>query len=179
MPPTTAPTTHHRYYLNQGAQRWCETGRSTNNATITESPYCQWETWFLSDVTGALDLLDPERVSVLFVKRVAADAVLVHFRVEAPSDYAAEITVDEAAAELLDQLGNSSSVLFSGNVTFSVDPTWGLSGDGGVAREYSPYLPYQVCVCVCVLLSSALYTGACSGTCTRLDVQQPFTSVLL
>ncbi|CAM9699013.1 unnamed protein product, partial [Laminaria digitata] len=132
------------YYLNQGAQGWCETGRKTGNATITESSYCQWETWFIADVSGALVLLDPGRVSVLFVKRAAADAVLVHFRVGQPSDYAAEVTVDEAAAELLSQLQNASSALFAGNVTYSTDPMWGLSGDGGVAQEYSPHLPHQV-----------------------------------
>lgn len=70
-----------RYYLNQGAQGWCETGRSTSNSTITESDYCQWETWFIADVSGCLELLDPDRVKVLFVKRAAADAVLVHFRI--------------------------------------------------------------------------------------------------
>lgn len=133
-----------RYYLNQGAQGWCETGRSTGNATITNSSYCEWETWFIADVSGALALLDPARVSVLFVKRAAADAVLVHFRVGQPSDYAAEMTVDDAAAELLSQLQNTSSALFFGNVTYSADPMWGLSGDGGVAREYSPHLPHQV-----------------------------------
>lgn len=52
--------------------------------------------------------------------------------------------MDEAAAELLAQLRNTSSALFAGNVTVAVDPTWGLSGDGGVVREYSPYLPHQV-----------------------------------
>ncbi len=32
-------------------------------------------------MSGCLGLLDPERVRVLFVKRAAADAVLVHFRI--------------------------------------------------------------------------------------------------
>lgn len=72
-----------RYYLNQGAQGWCETGRSTSDPTITESEYCQWEAWFVADVSGCLELQDPERVRVLFVKRAAADAVLVHFRIGA------------------------------------------------------------------------------------------------
>ena len=70
-----------RYYLNQGAQGWCESGRSTSDLTITESDYCQWEDWFTADVSGCLELLDPERLRVLFVKRAAADAVLVHFRI--------------------------------------------------------------------------------------------------
>lgn len=145
------PAPHRRYYLNQGAQGWCEMGRSTGNATITESTYCQWETWFIADVSSALVPLDPGRVSVLFVKRAAADAVLVHFRVGQPSDYAAEMTVDEAAAELLSQLQNASSALFAGNVTYSADSMWGLSGDGGVAREYSSHLPHQVWLAGCGL----------------------------
>ncbi len=62
-----------------------------------------------------------------------------------PSDYANEITVDEAVAELLVQIRNTSSALFAGNVTVAVDPAWGLSGDGGVPREYSPHLSHQVC----------------------------------
>lgn len=53
--------------------------------------------------------------------------------------------MDEAAAELLTQIHNTSSALFAGNVTVTVDPTWGLSGEGGVPREYSPHLPHQVC----------------------------------
>lgn len=92
-------------------------------------------------------LVDHGRVSILIVKRAASDSVIVHFRVGPPSDYAAERTVDEAAAELLNQLRNSSSTLFSGNVTVTTDPTWGLSGEGGVPREYSPFLPHQVSVC--------------------------------
>lgn len=133
-----------RYYLNQGAQRWCETGRSAGNTTVAESTYCQWETWFISDVSNALELQAPDRVSVLFVIRASIDAVLVHFRIGAPFDYASEITVDEAAAKLLNQLHNTSSALFMGNVTVTVDQMWGLSGEGGVVREYSPYLPYEV-----------------------------------
>eukprot|EP00903_Cladosiphon_okamuranus_P013614 g12679.t1 len=132
------------YYLNQGSQGWCESGRSASDPTITESDYCQWETWFVADVSGCLELLDPERVRVLFVKRAAADAVLVHFRIGEPQNYATEITVDEAAAELLVQIRNTSSALFAGNVTVAVDPTWGLSGEEGVPREYSPHLPHQV-----------------------------------
>lgn len=61
-----------------------------------------------------------------------------------PQDYAAEITVDEAAGELLVQIRNASSALFAGDVTVAVDPTWGLSGEGGVPREHSPHLPHQV-----------------------------------
>lgn len=140
------------YYLNQGAQGWCKTGELTGNTTITDSSYCQWETWFIADVSGALELLDPERVRVLFVKKVAADAVLVYFRLGEPSDYATEVTVDDAAADLLSQLGNASSALFAGNVTVTADPSWGLSGEGGVTREYSPYLPLQVCVCSALVL---------------------------
>lgn len=92
----------------------------------------------------AIGLEDADRVQVLFVKRAAADAVLVHFRLQAPSDYSLEMTVDEAAAELLSQLVNTSAALFAGNVTVAVDTMWGLSGVGGVAREYSPYLPHEV-----------------------------------
>lgn len=135
-------TFNHRYYLNQGAQRWCDNGRSSSG--IIDSAYCRWESWFIADISEALAPLDPERVGVLFVKRAAADAVLVQFRLGEPSDYATEMTVDEAVAELLGQIRNSSSALFAGNVTVSVDPTWGLSGEGGVMREYSPHLPHDV-----------------------------------
>lgn len=75
------PRVRRRYYLNQGAQGWCESGRSTSDPAITESEYCQWEAWFAADVSGCLELQDPERVRVLFVKRAATDAVLVHFRI--------------------------------------------------------------------------------------------------
>lgn len=136
--------TNERYYLNQGAERWCEEGRSTNNKTITGSDYCQWESWFSDDISSSIELSDPDRLSMLFVKRAAADAVLVHFRIGAPSNYSVEMTVDQAAERLLTQLGNYSSPLFSGNVTVTVDPTWGLSGEGSVTRESSPYLPHQV-----------------------------------
>lgn len=62
--------------------------------------------------------------------------------------------MDEAAAELLAQISNTSSALFAGNVTVAVDPTWGLSGDGGVPREYSPYLPHQVCTTTRVMIKN-------------------------
>ncbi|CAN0438718.1 unnamed protein product, partial [Ectocarpus sp. 12 AP-2014] len=60
------------YYLNQGAQGWCEAGRAASDSTITGSDYCQWEAWFIADVSGCLALQNPDRVRVLFVKRAAA-----------------------------------------------------------------------------------------------------------
>lgn len=98
----------------------------------------------MDDVSSAIGLVDPERVRVLFVKKAATDAVLVHFRLGPPSNYSAEMAVNAAAEILLSQIGNYSSALFSGNVTVSVDPAWGLSGEGGVSREKSPYLAHQV-----------------------------------
>ena len=42
------------------------------------------------------------------------------------------------------QVHNYNSLLYQGNVTVRVDPTWGVSGKGRHARKLSPYLPYAV-----------------------------------
>ncbi|CAM9981344.1 unnamed protein product, partial [Discosporangium mesarthrocarpum] len=137
FPSVSLPPFFARYYLNQGANRWCKEGALAENSTVTSSAYCLWEGWFETDITGALGLSEG-RVSVLFVKQSALDSVLVHFRLGPPSNYSTEVGVRvRAASGLLSQLRNLTSPLYSGNVTVTVDPAWGLSGEGGIERTQS------------------------------------------
>lgn len=44
----------------------------------------------------------------------------------------------------LEQLADTKSSLYGGNVTVRVDSTWGISGKQKAARKASPHLPYNV-----------------------------------
>ncbi|CAM9722307.1 unnamed protein product [Chrysoparadoxa australica] len=131
------------YYLNQGGERWCQKGEEFGDNDITSSAYCEWEWWFLDDVSQALDIAQ-DRVQVLFVKKVLTDSVLVTFRLLPPSDYITEVHVGDALSNLTEQVTDLSSSLYQGNVTVRVDMTWGVSGQGGADIEFSPFLPMQV-----------------------------------
>lgn len=108
-------------YLNQGGQGLCET------PLLYDYPsYCEFERFFEDDVSAALNI-SSYRVQVLFVKKAALDAVLVHLRVLAPALASPEANISACIASLAEQVNSPYSRLYAGNVTLRVDATWGVS----------------------------------------------------
>ena len=48
--------------------------------------------------------------------------------------------VESKVKELVTQIADSESLLYSGNVSFKIDPTWGISGKSKQTRQFSKYL---------------------------------------
>jgi hypothetical protein len=111
------------YYLNQGGLGFCD----SNETAVLLVEYCEFERFFEDDVSVALNI-SYYRVQILFIKSSALDSVLVHFRILPPMIGAIEANVSTAIANLLTQVPDVDSPLYSGNVTIRTDPTWGVSG---------------------------------------------------
>ncbi|KAJ1461354.1 hypothetical protein M885DRAFT_457457 [Pelagophyceae sp. CCMP2097] len=121
--------------LDWGADRFCE-------EEAVESAYCQWERSFEEDISKTLGV-SRGRVEVLFVRPAAPDSVLAHFRIFPAAAGVAEPSVSQATGDLLNQVSDPTSSLYSGNVTVRVDSAWGVSGVAGTARAASSrHLPY-------------------------------------
>jgi predicted transcriptional regulator len=96
----------------------CDTAESLNH-----SMYCEFERFFEDDISRALEI-SSYRVNILFIKKAALDAVLIHFRIVPAMRNSGEINVTMAQAHLLIQVHNLNSELYKGNVTIRVDPLW-------------------------------------------------------
>ena len=90
------------YYIDQGSLGSCD-----RPGAWTYFYYCEFERFFEDDVSLALNI-SYYRVHVLFVKRAAVDAVLVHFRIAPPDHSTAqgwqEMSVNQAVANLTMQV---------------------------------------------------------------------------
>lgn len=123
-------STHGRY-LNQGSSQACP--------DHSNSIYCVFEEYLTNDMEVALDLQAGLFV-VLFVKEADRHSVIVSFRLvpEGGQDIA---WVQTKVTELLRQLSDSRSLLHTaGNVTYKIDPTWGVSGMSKQQRHQTKYL---------------------------------------
>lgn len=117
------------HYLNQGGERWCYRRDVDNSGT----PYCRFETLFRQDLASALEIRTGG-IDVLFVKPAGEDSVIVSFRIipklsggSAPSVGQNKSWIDDRVEALGDQISNHESLLYQGDVTFALDPTWGVS----------------------------------------------------
>jgi hypothetical protein len=125
------------YYLNQGGLGFCD-----SPAALFHTIYCEFERFFEDDMTEALNIMY-NRVQILFIKRAAPDAVLVHFRVMPPPADSSEKTIQETMAELIYQVGDKDSALYRGNVTIRVDPVWGVSQQSPALRTSAALFSYK------------------------------------
>lgn len=110
------------YYLNQGGRGLCD----SQTDAILYPTYCEFERFFEDDISRALNV-SYYRVNILFIKKAAYDAVLVHFRIIPPRMELDEPDVAQASADLIQQIHDQNSLLYKGNVTIRIDPLWGLS----------------------------------------------------
>ena len=143
------------YYLNGGGLGVCD---YVNSAAF--ETYCEFERFFEDDVSRALQI-SYYRVQIMFIKKAALDAVLVHFRIMPPQaafhvssmngfyNLTSEVTVEIAITNLIAQVNDDNSELYKGNVTIRVDPLWGVSATHGrkrsaAARFTLKYYEYDV-----------------------------------
>eukprot|EP00957_Ditylum_brightwellii_P120048 9160769-Ditylum_brightwellii.AAC.1 len=125
----------------------------------SSTEYCEFERYFQDDIAQALSI-EGDQVDILFIKNDGEDSVIVSFRLlpEAsiinPNQQDAH-WIDHKIAELISQINTIDSALYRGNVTFRVDPTWGVSKDFGSRRNDTKYIhrplqdtvsnPYERC----------------------------------
>lgn len=121
-------------YLNQGSSQSClDPDRS-------DSKYCTFERHIVNDMEQSLGLQSGQFV-VLFIKEADRHSVIVSFRL-------LPMTTDELSIGwtqskvtiLIEQISDDRSSLYSGNVMFKIDSTWGVSGVSQHQRQYSKYL---------------------------------------
>ena len=132
-------------YLNQGSERWC----LLKNTAILATPYCMFEDSFKTDVARTLELEHPQLVDVLFVKPEGEGSVVVSFRLlpnptEPNSTSSTVWGENHRIDQLVEQISDLDSALYRGNVTFRVDPTWGVSTESKAPRKASRYLVRSV-----------------------------------
>jgi hypothetical protein len=120
------------YFLDQGSLGICDIYGAQNYST-----YCEFERFFEDDVSRALNI-SSYRVNILFVKSASLDSVLVYFRIQPPRPDSGEDSTNVAMVNLIGQVSNPDSLLYQGNVTIRVDPTWGVSQMYGTKRTGAP-----------------------------------------
>ena len=124
----------HGRYLNQGSLQTC-----TNNHGL----YCSFEKYLIDDMEMALGL-QPGQFRILFIKEADLHSVIVSFRL-IPEVSLESIGQDIAwvqskVLDIIGQISDSGSLLYTGNVSFKVDPTWGISGVSMKPRTFSKFL---------------------------------------
>ncbi len=134
----------HGRYLNQGSLGHCRDG--------VGSLYCTFEKYLRDDVERALDL-QPGQFTIRFIKEQDRHSVVVDFRLIPPYLVDSNVTADHDRVDgqcvawihsklqqLIDQMSDAWSSLYSGNVTFRIDPTWGISRISKQPRQFTKYL---------------------------------------
>ncbi|KAL7554304.1 hypothetical protein ACHAWF_017742 [Thalassiosira exigua] len=142
----------HGRYLNQGSLQSC------SDPAHSDSKYCAFEQYLVGDIEAALSLQSGQCI-ILFVKEADRHSVIVSFRlipyVSLKSNAQDVAWVQMKIVDLHEQILQLSSILYSGNVSFKVDPTWGISGFSKEQRRDSKHLrqpapsssrdPYERC----------------------------------
>jgi len=131
----------HGRYLNQGSLRTCAANDYSTH--LVNNTYCKFEKYLIQDMERALDL-QPGQFVVLFIKEADRHSVIVSFRLipeVSMNNTGQDIAwVESKVKELVTQIADSESLLYSGNVSFKIDPTWGISGKSKQTRQFSKYL---------------------------------------
>ena len=121
-------------YLNQGGLKSC-----MDTAHFDGSKYCTFEKYLVDDITRSLSL-ESDQFTVLFVKEADLQSVVVTFRLIPPIIGYENSWVDEKMDELIQQISNPNSILYSGNVTYKIDPTWSISQQEAQPRNFTHYV---------------------------------------
>ena len=125
----------HGKYLNQGSLQACVL------TDQIQSKYCIFEGHLIDDIEKALQI-ESGKFIVLFIKDEDRHSVVVTFRLvpNVSSDTNTDDWVNSNVEELIRQISDPTSSLYSGNVTFKIDSTWGISGISKQPRQFSKYL---------------------------------------
>ncbi|KAL7434161.1 hypothetical protein ACHAXM_003917 [Skeletonema potamos] len=121
----------HGLYLNQGSLRSCV------NATYG-TKYCIFERYLIEDIERALNL-EPGQFTILFIKEADRQSVVVTFRL-IPTPDNDDSWTERNVEELILQMSHPQSLLYSGNVTYKIDPTWGISQQARQPRIFTHYI---------------------------------------
>ena len=131
----------HGRYLNQGSLQTC--AANDYSIHLVNNTYCKFEKYLVQDMERTLDL-QPRQFVVLFIKEADRHSVIVSFRLipeVSMNNTGQDIAwVESKVTELVSQIADSESLLYSGNVSFKIDPTWGISGKSKQTRQFSKYL---------------------------------------
>ena len=131
----------HGRYLNQGSLQTCAANDYSTH--LVNNTYCKFEKYLIQDLERAL-YLQPGQFVVLFIKEADLHSVIVSFRLipeVSMNNTGQDIAwVESKVTELVTQIADSESLLYSGNVSFKIDPTWGISGKSKQTRQFSKYL---------------------------------------
>jgi len=131
----------HGRYLNQGSLQTCAANDYSTH--LVNNTYCKFEKYLIQDFERAL-YLQPGQFVVLFIKKADLHSVIVSFRLipeVSMNNTGQDIAwVESKVTELVTQIADSESLLYSGNVSFKIDPTWGISGKSKQTRQFSKYL---------------------------------------
>lgn len=131
-------------YLNQGSLQSCNVGSKLQ----INNEYCTFENHLVNDMETILELKQGQFL-VLFIKEADRHSVIVSFRLvpEVSMNNNGQQDTGWVHSKVLDlvmQISDSESLLYSGNVTFKIDPTWGVSGMSKRSRQFSKYLSQPV-----------------------------------
>lgn len=131
---------HHERYLNQGSLQSCLD--SANAGSL----YCRFQQHLVNDMEQSLELEHGQFV-VLFMKEADRNSVIVSFRIVpyaslVENTHGSEVInwINETTANLDSQISDPESELYNGNVSFKVDPTWGVSGRSKRPRQFTKFL---------------------------------------
>ncbi|KAL3801395.1 hypothetical protein HJC23_007005 [Cyclotella cryptica] len=134
----------HERYLNQGSLQSC------SNESNADNMYCTFERHLIQDVGQSLGLKSGQFL-VLFIREADWGSVIVSFRLvpNASMETTTEGNpfihwIESTVADLVSQISDSSSRLYSGNVTFRIDPTWGISQKSKRFRQFTKFLSLPI-----------------------------------
>lgn len=130
----------HESYLNQGSFQSCS---KDENA---DSLYCIFESHLIQDMEQSLGL-PSGRFVVLFMKESGKNAVVVSFRLVPDTSLLGSSKstsvvdwIQSVVTNFLDQMSDYESPLYKGNLTFRIDPTWGVSGESKQLLQSAKFL---------------------------------------
>eukprot|EP00986_Skeletonema_menzelii_P018335 scaffold26628_cov149-Skeletonema_menzelii.AAC.2 len=119
-------------YLNLGSLNSCV------DAQYNASKYCVFERYLIEDIERLLSL-EAGQFAILFIKEADRQSVAVTFRfIPMPGDV--NNWTEAKVEELIHQISDPHSLLYSGNVTYKIDPTWGVSQQSKTPRSFTQYL---------------------------------------
>eukprot|EP00985_Skeletonema_marinoi_P033105 scaffold40461_cov256-Skeletonema_marinoi.AAC.1 len=119
-------------YLNQGSLNSCV------DAEYKGSRYCILERCLIEDIERALSL-EPGQFTILFVKEADRQSVVVTFRL-IPMPDSDDNWAEGKGEELVHQMSDPKSLLYAGNVTYKIDPTWSISQQERQPRTFTQYV---------------------------------------
>ena len=128
----------HGRYLNHGSLQFCSSEEPLSLST--NKSYCNFEKYLINDMEISLDLQEGQFI-VLFIREADRHSVIVYFRLlpegSLTNNTGQDIDwVQSKVSNLILQMSDSESPLYSGNVTFKVDHVGFLKKP----RQFTKYL---------------------------------------